>query len=75
MRAAHIHHPGMGSSGQAETDDAGQSGAATSACYRRYVVVRAWAAWRRQYNTDIGKADIGVEIDTQAERRNPSIPI
>ena len=65
----------MGNSGQAGPRDAGQSGAVTSACCQRCAVVRAGVAWRRQCNAGIGKADIGVEIDTQAMRRNLSLPI
>lgn len=58
----------MGSSGLAETDDVGQSGAATNAYCRRHVVVRVRAAWRRQCNVDTRKVDIGVEVDVQRVR-------
>ena len=65
----------MGSSGQAETDDAGQSGAAVNVYCRRRAVVRAGEAWHHRCNADIGKADIRVETDIQPVRRNLSTPI
>ena len=65
----------MDNSGQAEIDDAGQSGAVINAYCRRRVVVHTGAARGRQGSADIGKADIGVEIDIQVARQTPSILI
>ncbi len=65
----------MGSSGQAEIDDTGQSGAPANACCRRRVVVHVRAARYRRGILDIEKAGIGVGIDIQAVRRSLSLPI
>ena len=59
----------MGSSGQAEVDGAGRSGAAANAYCRRRVVVHARVAWCRQGSADTGKAGIGVGIDIEVARQ------
>ena len=56
----------MDSSGQAEIDSTGRSGAAANTCCQTYTVVQIGVTRHRQCNVDIGKADIRVGIDIQA---------
>ena len=61
----------MGSSGQARTDGADRSRAPTDAHCRSCAVVQIRAARYHYDSADIGKADIGVEINIQAAYQNP----
>ena len=65
----------MGSSSQAEIDNAGRNGAIANAYCRNYIIVYIGGARYRQGNANIKKADIRIEIDKEAVYYNPSVPI